>query len=57
MATGLVGVVCLDAFPVEGEIRAVQTPSFYRFLFAFLAKLLYAGFATQEVAEWTFKKN
>jgi hypothetical protein len=29
----------------------------HRFLFAFLRVVLYAGFATWEVAEWTFKKN
>jgi hypothetical protein len=29
----------------------------YRFFFAFSTGILYAGFATLEVAEWIFKKN
>jgi hypothetical protein len=48
----------LDVFPFkQNPLNRLEVIAKDRFFFAFSAGVLYAGFATWEVAEWTFKKN
>jgi hypothetical protein len=47
-------LLCGDILEIEGFAGAKR---FIAFSSPFSAELIYAGFATMEVAKWTFKKN
>jgi hypothetical protein len=49
--------VWLDLCAVGCEWVAWEERKDYRFFFAFFFRFVYAGFATMEVAQWTFNKN